>query len=142
MLTLLGLDHVVLRTDNLDAMQAFYVDVLHCTVERDVLDELGLLQLRAGNALIDLVMVDSELGRIGGGKPTKTENNMDHLCLQIEPMDETAIIAHLRAHDVEFEPFAERYGAQGFGRSVYLKDPDGNTVELKPAILSSKTQTP
>jgi catechol-2,3-dioxygenase len=115
-------------------MQHFYCTVLGCTIERELSPDLGLVQLRAGTALIDLVAVDSELGRIGGGPPTRSENNMDHFCLQINLLPEEAIIHYLASHGISAGPFEQRYGAQGFGNSIYLQDPEGNTVELRNRI--------
>ncbi|HEY7865974.1 MAG TPA: VOC family protein [Psychromonas sp.] len=129
-----AIDHLVLRTTKMDEMLTFYCQVLGCSVERETSPETGLVQLRAGNALIDLVSVDSELGRLGGGAATPTENNMDHFCLQIKTMPEEEIIRHLLSFGLKVEPFARRYGAQGFGNSLYIKDPEGNTVELKNQI--------
>ncbi|ARV75223.1 VOC family protein [Vibrio campbellii] len=126
-----ALDHVVLRTDNLDAMLRFYRDLLGCPIERE-LPYLGLTQLRAGTAIIDLVTVESELGKLGGKSPSQDGRNLDHFCLQIAPFEESELLEYLHQHNVHVEEFAERYGAQGFGRSVYLEDPEGNVVELKP----------
>jgi catechol 2,3-dioxygenase-like lactoylglutathione lyase family enzyme len=127
---LLGVDHVVLRVRDLDAALGFYVGVLGCTEERRV-DALGLVQLRAGAALIDLVPVDSPLGKHGGGPPDPDAKNVDHFCLRIEPFELEALAAHLRAHGVEPGEVGERYGADGYGPSMYLRDPDGNVLELK-----------
>jgi glyoxylase I family protein len=124
------IDHVVLRVIDLDAMQRFYCDVLGCSVERRQ-DEIGLVQLRAGRSLIDLVPVDSKLGRHGGAAPGREGHNMDHLCLRVESYDEAAILAHLKAHGVRIGELGSRYGAQGEGPSIYLYDPQGNMVELK-----------
>jgi glyoxylase I family protein len=125
-----GLDHIVLRTANVEAMVAFYCDTLGCLHER-ALPELGLIQLRAGASLIDLVAVDSELGRRGGDAPGPDSLNMDHFCLQLGQFDEDAIRAHLNADGVNAGPAGTRYGALGDGPSIYINDPDGNTVELK-----------
>lgn len=125
-----GLDHVVLRVADLERALRFYCDVLGCTEERR-LDALGLVQLRAGAALIDLVPVDSPLGRHGGPAPGESGRNVDHFALQLEHLDETLLRAHLEAHGVAPGDVAQRYGAQGMGPSMYLRDPDGNTVELK-----------
>lgn len=124
------LDHVVLRVRDVAAMQAFYCDVLGCSVERRQ-DELGLLQLRAGDSLIDLVTVDGRIGRVGGAAPGAEGRNMDHFCLQVAPFDREAILAHLEAHGVRVGDFGSRFGAQGEGPSQYLFDPEGNLVELK-----------
>ncbi len=134
MLEVAGIDHIVLRTNNLQAMLNFYSGILGCKVERETSPELGLTQLRAGNALIDLVAVDSQLGRMGGGAPTETENNVDHFCLQLKPITEEDLRHHLRANGIEVGEFADRYGAEGQGRSVYIKDPEGNTVELRSQL--------
>jgi len=125
-----GLDHIVLRVVDLDVMVAFYGEVLGCPVERRQ-DEIGLVQLRAGAAMIDLVPVDGKLGRAGGAAPGPEGRNLDHLCLRVEPFDEAAIRRHLDAHGVAAGPVESRYGAEGEGPSIYLSDPEGNTVELK-----------
>ena len=127
---LLGLDHVVLRVRDLDAALGFYVGVLGCTEERRI-SALGLVQLRAGAALIDLVPVDSPLGKASGGPPDAAAKNVDHFCLRIEPFDAEELAAHLRAHGVQPGDVGQRYGADGTGPSMYVRDPDGNVVELK-----------
>jgi glyoxylase I family protein len=124
------IDHVVLRVRDAAAMQAFYCDVLGCSVERRQ-DGIGLVQLRAGKSLIDLVPVDGKLGRMGGAAPGAEGRNMDHLCLRAEPFDREAIIAYLETHGVRVGDFGVRYGAEGEGPSQYLFDPEGNLVELK-----------
>jgi catechol 2,3-dioxygenase-like lactoylglutathione lyase family enzyme len=126
----LGLDHLVLRVKDLDRALAFYRDLLGCALERS-LDEIGLYQLRAGRSLIDLVTLDGELGRHGGAGPGAEARNVDHLALRIEPFDETALRAHLEAHGIAVGEAVRRYGAEGMGPSIYIEDPDGNTVELK-----------
>ena len=129
-LTIAGLDHLVLRVTDLTAMMAFYTDVLGCSVEK-IQDNLGLYQLRAGSALIDLVPVDGPLGQKGGAAPGPEGRNLDHFCLRVEPFDADTITAHLRAHGAAPAPVASRYGAQGQGPSIYVSDPEGNVVELK-----------
>lgn len=116
-----GLDHVVLRVADMDRAIAFYEQVLGLHIERR-LSEIGLVQLRAGNAMIDLV-------------PQKEDeaegSNMDHYAVQIESMDAEALSAHLRRHGIDPGEVRRRYGAEGYGSSIYITDPDGNTVELK-----------
>ena len=124
------IDHVVLRVRDAAAMLAFYCDVLGCSVERRQ-DGIGLIQLRAGRSLIDLVPVDGKLGRMGGAAPGAEGRNKDHLCLRAEPFDRAAIVAHLEAHGVRVGDFGSRYGAEGEGPSQYLFDPEDNLVELK-----------
>jgi glyoxylase I family protein len=123
------IDHVVLRVKDLDAALVFYRDTLGLAIERKL--DLGLVQLRAGRCLIDLVPVSSQLGRLGGPAPQANGHNMDHFALELERFDAAAIFAHLDAHGVEHGEVSQRYGANGTGASIYVKDPDGNTVELK-----------
>lgn len=126
------IDHVVLRVADVAGVQRFYCEVLGCREERRQ-DEIGLVQLRAGDSLIDLVGLDGKLGRMGGAGPGREGRNMDHLCLQVEGYDEAAIVAHLEAHGVRVGDVGSRYGAKGEGPSIYLYDPEGNMVELKGA---------
>jgi len=121
-----GLDHVVLRVGNLDRAIDFYERVLNCRVERR-LEQPKLVQLRAGTSLIDLVPASaspSEAGNDAG-------RNMDHFAVRVDGFDAAALAKHLRQHGVEAGEVRERYGAEGYGPSLYICDPDGNTVELK-----------
>ncbi len=130
MIPIREIDHLVLRTEHLEAMIAFYTGVLGMAVERRV-DGIGLVQLRAGRSLVDLVPVSGELGRKGGAAPGAEGRNLDHFCVRVDPFDEAAIRAQLTALGVEAGPTEQRYGAEGSGPSMYIQDPDGNTVELK-----------
>ena len=121
MFAIKDLDHVVLTVADMDRAIRFYEDVLGCKVERRV-ESIGLVQLRAGRALVDLVPAKAGPG---------ASRNMDHFALTIEPFDAAALKAHFAAHGIEIGEPATRYGAEGFGPSIYLKDPDGNQVELK-----------
>ncbi|GAB5468693.1 MAG: VOC family protein [Rhodospirillales bacterium] len=131
--TIQQIDHVVLRVADLARAIAFYETVLGCKVERRV-ESFGLVQLRAGASLIDL---------IDGEPPGAGEHrNMDHVALRIDPFDEAALRAHLASHGVEHGAVESRYGAEGTGPSLYLYDPDGNQVELKgPPEVNPATQT-
>ena len=124
------IDRVVLRIRDLDASWHFYCDVLGCTVNK-VKDKIGLWQVRAGSSLIDLIPLSGALGSIGGAGPAKEGRNVDHFALQIAPFDEPTIRAHLAAHNVAITDSGRRYGAEGDGPSIYILDPDGNSVELK-----------
>lgn len=124
------IDHLVLRVRDLDRMLGFYCGVLGCTVERRR-DEIGLVQLRAGRSLVDLVPVGGKLGRVGGAPPGAEGRNLDHLCLRLDPFDADAIRAYLVARGLAPGEVSSRYGAEGEGPSIYVADPEGNTVELK-----------
>jgi glyoxylase I family protein len=130
MLKLRGIDHVVLRVKDIDAMRRFYCDVLgaaHVAYR----PEIGMSHLRVGSSMIDLIEVNGALGKAGGAAPGVEGRNMDHLCLRVEPFDQDAIVAHLKAHHVAVGKITSRFGAEGNGVSIYLTDPEGNTVELK-----------
>ncbi|NIF56457.1 MULTISPECIES: VOC family protein [Burkholderiaceae] len=123
------IDHVVIRATNVETLARFYCDVLGCSLEKEQ-RELGLTQLRAGRSLIDLLQVGAKLDRAENGMPG-TGRNLDHLCLRIESFDVAALTAHLAAHGARIGEQGVRYGADGFGPSLYLFDPEGNMVELK-----------
>ena len=117
------LDHVVLRCRNMDRALDFYIRILGLAEDRR-LDQLGLVQLRAGRSMIDLIRTDdprSEPGR-----------NVEHVCLGVESADLKETAAYLRENGVEVmgDP-VDRYGARGTGKSIYVKDPEGNVLELK-----------
>jgi len=130
MIRIRDIDHLVLRVVDLDAMLRFYCDALGCSVERRQ-GEIGLVQLRAGRSIVDLVPVDGKLGRMGGAAPGREGHNLDHLCFRVEPFDEPAIRRELAAFGITAGPLESRYGAEGEGPSIYLSDPEGNVVELK-----------
>ena len=130
------IDHLVLRVIDLDRMLRFYCDAIGCSVERRQ-DDIGLVQLRAGRSLIDLVPVTGRIGMAGGAPPGHDGRNLDHFCLRVEPFDEAAIRSHLATHGVQAGPLEARFGAEGEGPSIYVTDPEGNVVELKgPAVHS------
>lgn len=116
-----GLDHVVLVVRDVERAVAWYRDRLG-------LEPLRLEAWRAGDAPFPSLRVDPDtIIDMVPGAPTGV--NMDHLCLVVSPAD-----VERAAVDGEFEVVdgpAERYGARGLGTSVYVRDPDGNTVELR-----------
>ncbi|HEY5310500.1 MAG TPA: VOC family protein [Casimicrobiaceae bacterium] len=130
MIAIRDIDHIVLRVADLPRMIDFYVHVLGCRVERR-LDDLGMVQLRAGRALVDLVSVGGTLGQTGGAAAGAEGRNLDHVCFRVEPFDEPAIRRHLESAGVRVGAVGSRYGAEGEGPSLYIADPEGNTIELK-----------
>jgi len=130
MINIREIDHLVLRVVDLERMIEFYVAALGCSIERRR-DEIGLVQLRAGRSMVDLVPVDGKLGREGGAAPGLEGRNVDHFCFRVDPFDETAIRKHLGSVGVRAGEVASRYGAEGEGPSLYISDPEGNTIELK-----------
>ncbi len=125
-----GLDHVVIRASNLERALGFYRDVLGCVEVRRI-ETIGLVQLRCGDSMLDLVDVDGPIGKSGGVAAGVGGRNMDHFAVEVADFDEASIRAHLEAHGVEPGEVAERNGAKGNGPSMYIRDPDDNVVELK-----------
>jgi glyoxylase I family protein len=129
--SLAALDHVVLRVPDMAKALAFYSDVLGAQVERRV-EAFGLVQLRAGESIIDLVNVGAAWLQAEGARPFEPEaRNVDHICIRVDAFDEAAIERHLKAGGIEIIERGQRYGAQGNGPSVYVRDPFGTVVELK-----------
>lgn len=130
MIHIRGIDHVVLRVKDIEAMRRFYCIVLgaeHVAYRA----QFGMSHLRVGACMIDLVEVDGPLGAADGAPAGSEGRNMDHLCLRVEPFDEEAIVEHLGRHGVAVGDIRPRFGAEGTGVSIYLTDPEGNVVELK-----------
>lgn len=118
----LGLDHVVLRVKDQTVSRRFYIETLGCTLDH-VNERISLVQLRFGEQLIDLL--PGERGPDAGG--------MDHLCLSIRCADLAAVRDALKAARVPIDgDIVERRGAFGTGPSLYVRDPDGYRIELKP----------
>ncbi|KHS42280.1 MULTISPECIES: VOC family protein [Novosphingobium] len=133
--TLLGIDHVVIRAADARRLVDFYVSALGCTMQWER-PELGLYHLTAGSALLDIVSIDGPLGVSGVAAPSGTGRNVDHVCFQVDAIEPEALGKHLRELGLEMDEPKTRFGAQGFGVSVYLQDPEGNGIELKVAAAA------
>lgn len=120
MFKLQKLDHVVLVTSDPERSLDFYINILGCELERTV-DALPLYQLRAGEALIDITT----------GQRGVDGRNMDHFCLQVSGFNAAEIVSYFKEKSVPCGTVEHRYGATGFGQSIYIEDPDGNRIELK-----------
>ena len=114
-----GFDHVVINTLDAEAVLAFYCDELG-------LEPVRVDEWRRGEVLFPSVRVSPET-LIDLFPAARTGENVHHVCLVIEPTDLDELAARF--------PDAQRadglFGAQGFASSVYIHDPDGNTVELR-----------
>jgi catechol 2,3-dioxygenase-like lactoylglutathione lyase family enzyme len=126
---ILGIDHVVIRCRDLPRAVDFYCDGLGCAVAWRRPD-LGLVHLRAGAALIDLVDIAGRLGG-GGEAPDQARANLDHFCLSVAPFEPDFLIARIVAAGGAAEAPQRRYGAEGYGMSLYCRDPEGNRIEIK-----------
>ena len=125
-----GLDHLVLRVKDLERMIAFYCNVLGAEIlwRRP---NLGLVHLRVGSDMLDLVPIDGPLGQKGGAAPGAEGRNLDHFCFRVDPFDQDVIVRHLEFHKVQVGEIRPRFGSEGTGISIYLSDPEANMVELK-----------
>ena len=114
-------DHVVLHVSDMDDTLAFYVDELG-------LDPVRVDEWRRGEAPFPSARV-SEHTILDFVAAPRTGENMNHLCLVVEPTDFDALATSGRFTVVDGP--ATRFGARGDGTSLYVLDPDGNTVELR-----------
>ena len=124
-LVISNIDHVVIRAVDVERAIRFYADVLGCQEVRRV-ERLGLIQMRAGASMIDLIDAKDN--------PPQGPGNVDHFALRLERFDDVELRAHLAAHGVEATETKSRFGAEGDGPSFTIQDPDGNTVELKGPV--------
>lgn len=129
----LELDHIVLAVQNMDAMLGFYLEVVGLQPHR--VDEY-----RAGSALFPCARIHE--GTLidllppalwnPGGEATGTHPNLNHFCLALEAVEWDPLLVRLAAAGVEIEAGPMTLsGARGDGTSVYVRDPDGNRVELR-----------
>ena len=115
------IDHVVLLVADLERSVRFYTDVLGMHEERRH-EDLGLVQMRAGASLVDLQQAK---GRKRAGR------NMDHFALNLAHFNERKLLAHFKAQGIAVGKVRPRYGADGRGKTLDFRDPDGNLIELK-----------
>ena len=120
-LHVVGLDHVVLNVADVERSLAFYCGELGLAPER-------VEEWRRGEIFFPSVRVDAHT-IIDLLATPRTGENADHLCLVVEPVDLEAVKSSGRFQVVDGP--ATRFGARGDGTSLYVKDPDGNTVELR-----------
>lgn len=128
----LGIDHIVLRCTNLPGMVDFYCGHLGFEVAKRN-EPLGLVHLRSRAAMIDLVALDGPLGRAGGAAPGAEGRNLDHLCLRVDPFEPDALMRYFETLGAAPSELRTRFGGEGDGLSFYIRDPEGNRVEIKGA---------
>jgi catechol 2,3-dioxygenase-like lactoylglutathione lyase family enzyme len=120
---IVGLDHVVLNCRDVEASLRWYTEELG-------LEPVRAAEWRAGDAPFPSVRVDA--GTIIDLLATdRTGVNVDHVCLVVEPTDLDALARSGRFEVVGDGPVEGLFGARGLARSLYIRDPDGNTVELR-----------
>ena len=122
--TPMGIDHVVLYVRDQQVSRTFYCELLGCTVDA-INEKAKIIHLRFGEQQIDIVP--------GNGPAAEAaKQGIDHLCLSIRCDDIDALAQHLRAQGIAVDDVVTRLGAYGTGPSIYLHDPDGFKLELKP----------
>jgi len=132
------LDHLVIRTDNIKEMISFYCFILGYKVQRDHLNESGLIELNAGESMIDLFDISSK--NLNVSKKTQCEKdikNLDHFCILLDNFDEVEIKVHLKNFGVKCSDIEMSYGSTGYSPSIYIFDPDNNKIELKGVVSNS-----
>jgi len=122
--TPLGIDHLVLYVRDQDVSRKFYTEILGCTVDA-VNEKARIVHLRFGEQQIDIVPGN-------GPADEAVKQGIDHFCLSIRCDDIAALAQHLRDQGVAAGDVVTRLGAYGVGPSLYLTDPDGFKLELKP----------
>ena len=129
----LELDHIVLAVRDMDAMLRFYLEVIGLAPHR-----VG--EYRAGAALFPCARINEGtlidlLPRalwVGADSGAGTFPNLNHFCICLEPAEWNAQLARLAAAGVEIEAGPMTLsGARGEGTSIYVRDPDGNKLELR-----------
>lgn len=152
------IDHIVIRCKKFPAMFDFYHRILGCTIDEPRSDHVSrfggaLTHLRAGTCYIDLLTYDANhLSKEGkdavarmhsggaGADPkfidevdlSSYSSTLDHLCLRVEPFHAEKMLEYLEKEKVPIVTSGDkRLGADGIGPSIYVRDPEGNVVELK-----------
>jgi catechol 2,3-dioxygenase-like lactoylglutathione lyase family enzyme len=116
-----GLDHIVLNVSDVERSLAFYCGTLG-------MEAVRVEEWRRGEAPFPSARVDGgtivDLFRL-----ERTGENANHFCLVVAPTDFDSVKASGQFEVVDGP--GRRFGARGDGTSLYVKDPDGNTVELR-----------
>ncbi len=123
MVRVTGFDHLVIRTADVERSLAWYCDELG-------LEPVRVDEWRRGEVLFPSVRID-ERTIIDLLAAERSGENVDHLCLVVEPSDLAELAASGRFEVVGDGAVDGLFGAQGFATSLYVRDPDGNTVELR-----------
>ena len=114
-----GLDHVVVNSPDVERSLAWYSDVLG-------LEPMNVDAWRRGDVFFPSVRLNA-MTIIDIFPAERTGENVNHLCVVIEDADLDALAEQFPdGHRVD-----SNFGAQGSGASLYVHDPDGNTIELK-----------
>jgi catechol 2,3-dioxygenase-like lactoylglutathione lyase family enzyme len=133
-----GVDHIVLSVADVDRSLAFYCGALGLATEREADYRAGRVNFPSVRIderfVIDLFPRAADAGPVVGA-------NVDHFCLVTDADDLAPLLAHLERHDVPIlGPPRSRWGAQGLAMSVYVRDPDGNQVEIRTYAPAARAE--
>ncbi len=122
-----GLDHIVIKTEDVDRLLAFYRDVMGLDVLREEefrQGKVGFVSVRVSPEVILDLSPASEVDR--------ATPNMDHFCLVLEPTDMEELRLNLKSRGIKVDPDVHpAFGAQGTGQQFKIVDPLGNKIELR-----------
>lgn len=123
MVQVTGFDHLVVNSTDVERSLAWYTGRLGLSPVR--VDEW-----RAGEAPFPSVRVDDHtiIDLVAGDR---SGVNVDHVCLTVEPTDLGALAASGRFDVVGDGPVDGLFGARGQATGLYVRDPDGNVIELR-----------
>ncbi len=135
----MDIDHVVLWVESPKRALKFYVGVIGLASVRQQDFEEGKASFPSvrlnETTLLDLMDRNniSAVRDITGGGDEVGGAPMNHICLSMSAAEFASLTARLREHGVEVKSGGENaFGAQGIaGQSVYIRDPDGNVLELR-----------
>jgi catechol 2,3-dioxygenase-like lactoylglutathione lyase family enzyme len=122
-----GFDHVALVTRNLPAMKKFYCEGLGLALESESKAKAGyqVVTLRAGDSVLDLFEATPT-------NPAPLANlSEEHFCLRATGSSIYDVIATLKRKGMEPTQAEVNRGAGGKGLSTFVRDPDGNKIEIK-----------
>ena len=127
MFTYKGVDHIALVTKKLAAMKTFYMENLGLKLESEGKAKAGysVVTLRAGDSLIDLFEASPT-------NPAPTANlSEEHICLSATGSSIYDVIATFKRKGMDPSPAEVNNGSKGKGLSTWVRDPDGNKIEIK-----------
>jgi catechol 2,3-dioxygenase-like lactoylglutathione lyase family enzyme len=122
MVNVIGLDHIVLLTSDVERSLAWWTGPLGLTGDR-------VEEWRAGSVPFPSVRIDAgTIVDLFAGE--RSGRNLDHVCVVVDPTTDLEALVATGTFELERGP-VDVYGARGMGRSIYVRDPDGNVVELR-----------
>ena len=124
MVEVLTMDHIVLRVSDVERSLNWYTDMLGLTPVRADEWRNGECPFPSVRVSVDTIidLIDGEVDH--------NARNLDHFCMVVsaESMDE---VRRSGAYDIVRDPDFALFGARGMADGLYIRDPDGNEIELR-----------